>query len=145
MEVIQTMASEILVNLALGVITLLGAYGMFYISKAAGKIRAQTQQMEDDRQRQILIDALDDVETLAVTTVGAIEQTAAKSIREAVKSGIKDREELVALGEKAFCEIKAAIAPEAQRVITENLGSFDSYLTNLIEAQVLALKASTEK
>ena len=32
-------------------------------------------------------------------------------------------------GELRFDEVKAAIAPEAQQVITDNLGSFDKYLT----------------
>ncbi len=145
MEAVQTMASEVLVNLALGVITLLGAYAMLYISKASKKIKEQTQQIMDDKQRQLLVDALDDVETLAIVTVGSIEQTTAKTIREAVKSGTKDREELMALGKKAFEEIKASVTPQTQRVISENLGSFDDYLANLIEAQVLALKTSVKQ
>ena len=36
--------------------------------------------------------------------------------------------------------MKAAIAPEAQQVITDNLGSFDKYLTAVIEDAVLNIK-----
>ena len=36
--------------------------------------------------------------------------------------------------------MKAAIAPEAQQVITDNLGSFDKYLTAVIEDAVLHIK-----
>lgn len=47
---------------------------------------------------------------------------------------------MVALGKQVFDEVKASIAPEAQRVITKNLGSFDEYLTKCIEAAVLEIK-----
>ena len=50
------------------------------------------------------------------------------------------REELLALGKQVFDEVKAAIAPEAQQVITDNLGSFDKYLTAVIEDAVLHIK-----
>ena len=43
-------------------------------------------------------------------------------------------------GELRFDEVKAAIAPEAQQVITDNLGSFDKYLTAVIEDAVLHIK-----
>ena len=66
---------------------------------------------------------------LATVSVGAMEQTTAKALRDAVKNGTASREELLALGKQVFDEVKAAIAPEAQQVITDNLGSFDKYLT----------------
>ena len=50
------------------------------------------------------------------------------------------REELLALGKQVFDEVKAAITPEAQQVITDNLGSFDKYLTAVIEDAVLHIK-----
>lgn len=83
------------------------------------------------------------MENLARVTVGAIEQTTAKALREAVKDGKTDREELLTLSTKAFEEIKGKVGPEAQKVITQNLGSFDEYLSNLIEVKVLELKAET--
>ena len=140
MEAIQTMASEVLVNVALGVIALLGAYGVYYIQKAAAKVQTQTAQIKDEAARKLLDDALDDVENLAVKSVGAMEQTTAKALRDAVKVGKGDREKLVALGKQVFDEVKAAIAPDAQAVITRNLGSFDAYLTKCIEDAVRRVK-----
>lgn len=143
MELIQNAVTEVMVSLALGVVSLLAAYGMFYIRKAADKVREQTRQLQDDQLRKQLINALCDVETLATVTVGAIEQTTAKQLREAVKDGQTDRMELVALSKQAFDDIKNKVTPEAQKVITKNLGSFDEYLTSLIETKVLELKAET--
>lgn len=96
--------------------------------------------LREEGDRKVLDDALEDVANLATLSVGAMEQTTAKALREAVKGGKASREELVALGKQVFDEVKASIAPEAQRVITKNLGSFDEYLTKCIEAAVLEIK-----
>lgn len=140
MELIQSAASDVLVNVVLAVIALAGAYAVYYIRLGAAKLKEQTAQIKDEAGRKVLVDALDDVVNLATVSVGAMEQTAAKALRDAVKSGKASREELLALGKQVFDEVKAAIAPEAQQVITENLGSFDKYLTAVIEDAVLRIK-----
>ena len=134
MEIIQSAATELLVNVALAVLALAGAYAVYYIRLGTSKLKAQTAQIEDASTRKVLDDALEDVANLATLSVGAMEQTTAKALREAVKGGKASREELVALGKQVFDE------PEAQRVITKNLGSFDEYLTKCIEAAVLEIK-----
>lgn len=142
MNIIQSAATEVLVNLALAVISLAGAYAVYYIRLGASKLKAQTAQIEDESARKVLDNALADVENLATKSVGAMEQTTAKALRDAVKSGAANREDLLALGKQVFNEVKAAIAPEAQKVITDNLGSFDDYLTKCIEDAVLKVKQS---
>lgn len=139
-QVIQSAASEALVNVTLAAITLAAAVAMYYIKIAAAKVKAQTAQIKDESGRKLLENALDDVVRLATVSVGAMEQTTAKALRDAVKSGVADREELLALGKQVFEEVKAAIGPEAQKVITDNLGSFDNYLTKCIEDAVLQVK-----
>ena len=143
MEAIQFKATQVLLQLALAAITLLGAYGTYYAQKATKKIQAQTDRIKDDSARTLLTNALEDVNELAGVTVGAIEQTTAAALREAVKSGKTDRAELLALGKQAFEQVKAAVTPEAQEAITKNLGSFDEYLQNLIENAVLKVKQET--
>lgn len=142
MNIIQSAATEVLVNLALAVISLAGAYAVYYIRLGASKLKAQTAQIEDESARKVLDNALADVENLATKSVGAMEQTTAKALRDAVKSGAANREDLLALGKQVFNEVKAAIAPGAQKVITDNLGSFDDYLTKCIEDAVLKVKQS---
>ena len=142
MNIIQSAATEVLVNLALAVISLAGAYAVYYIRLGASKLKAQTAQIEDESARKVLDNTLADVENLATKSVGAMEQTTAKALRDAVKSGAANREDLLALGKQVFNEVKAAIAPEAQKVITDNLGSFDDYLTKCIEDAVLKVKQS---
>ena len=140
MEIITSAASTMLVNVALAVIGLAGAYVVYYIRLAAAQAKTQTKRIEDTAARELLENALDDVVNLATVSVNAMEQTTAQAVRDKVKEGKADREELLELGRKVFREVKAAIAPEAQRVITQNLGSFDDYLTKCIEDAVLKVK-----
>lgn len=142
MEIITSAASTTLVNIVLAVIGLAGAYAVYYIRLAAAKAKAQTKRIEDTAARELLENALDDVVNLATVSVNAMEQTTAQAVRDKVKEGKIDREELLELGHSVFQEVKDAIAPEAQRVITQNLGSFDAYLTKCIEDAVLKVKRS---
>ena len=137
MDLIINAASDALLNVVLAVIALAGAYGVYFIRLGAAKLTAQ---IKDEAGRKVLEDALDDVVNLATVSVGAMEQTTAKALRDAVKSGKAKPEELAALGKQVFDEVKAAISPQAQQVITDNLGSFDKYLTAVIEDAVLKVK-----
>ena len=142
MEIIRSAFTELLTSLALSVITLAGSYGISYIHVGVSKVKAQTAQIKDARSRKLFEDAITDVANLAALSVNAMEQTTARALRDAVKTGTKNRNDLLALGRQVFDEVKAAIAPETQRVITANLGSFDAYLTKCIEDAVLKVKQS---
>lgn len=142
MEIIRSALTELLTSFALGVITLAGSYGIYYIHVGVSKVKAQTAQIKDTRSRKLFEDAIADVASLAALSVNAMEQTTAKALRDAVKTGMKSKNELLALGKQVFDEVKAAIAPETQKVITANLGSFDAYLTKCIEDAVLKVKQS---
>ena len=142
MNIITTAASEAVVNITLAAIALAAAYAVYYIRLAATKVKKQTQQIEDESARALLDNAIEDVRNLAETAVGAMEQTTAKALRDEVKTGKVSRDELISLGESVFNEVKASIAPEAQRVITENLGGFDKYLRSVIEDTVRKVKQS---
>lgn len=140
MEIITGAASDALVNILLAVITLGGAYALYYLKLGAAKVKAQTAQIKDEQARNLLENAVDDVTNLVSVGVGAMEQTTAKALRQAVKDGKADREELLALGKQVLGEVKAAVAPEAQEVITKHLGNFEDYVMKCIEDAVLKVK-----
>lgn len=142
-QIIMNAAGSLLTNVVLAILALVGAYVLYYINLASAKVKEQTGQIEDDRARKVLEDALDDVVNLATVSVNATEQTVARALREAVRNGTADREELLALGKLVFDEVKLAITPAAQEVITKNLGSFDDYLSAVIEDAVLKVKTSS--
>lgn len=140
MEAITNAAGELLVNFTLAILSLAGAYAVYYIRIGTSKLREQTAQFKAEAGRKALENALDDVERLAALAVNHTEQTAARELRELVKAGTGDREKLLELGRKVFSEVKEEIRPEAQRVITTHMGSFDRYLQQCIEDAVLKVK-----
>lgn len=142
MQIIMNAVRTLLTNVVIAIIGLMGAYVLYYINLVAAKVKEQTGQIEDDRARKVLENAMDDVVNLATVSVNAMEQTSARELRRAIKEGTADREELCALGKLVFDEVKLAIAPAAQEVITKNLGSFDDYLSAVIEDAVLKVKMS---
>lgn len=140
MEQIQSVASDLVVNVVVGLLGLLAAYATYGIKVGASKLRLQAQQIQSTEQRRLFLAALDDVEALTGKTVAAVEQTTAKALREAVKAGTADPEALKQLALDAAVEIKAALQPSTVLLITKHLGNFDDYLAKCIEAKVLELK-----
>lgn len=141
--IITGAVTQVLTNVALGVISLLAAYALHYISVGATKLREQTAKIVDEHERTLLDNALNDVEKIAYKTVAATEQTTARQLRQAVKDGKVDRAELLRLGEQARWDVTKAISPDAQELITDNLGSFDAYVSKCVEEAVLKLKPTS--
>jgi hypothetical protein len=144
METTQQFLTQIAMNVALAGVALLAAYATNAMHKLTEKVKAETMRIKSDEQRKLLNDALDDVDILTKKTVAQIEQTTAKTLREAVKEGIRDKRELEALSIQAFNEIAEALKPESKAMIEENFGDFSKYLTKVIEEKVLELKSESQ-
>ena len=132
--------SQMLPDLALAVLSLLLAYGINALRKLTEKVKTETRQIKNEEQRNLLLDALNDVDELATKTVTQIEQTTAKTLREAVKDGKAGKPELEALGTQALKEITEALRPECRELIEKNYGNLSTYLTKTIETKVFELK-----
>ena len=83
MEVIMQMGNELLVNLLVGVLSVLAALAICGVQKGIVYLKQQTAQLKDDGLRATLDSALEDVGRLAEVTVGSIEQTTAGVLRDA--------------------------------------------------------------
>lgn len=144
MDTAQQFLSQIIIDVALAGVALLAAYAINAMRKLTEKVKLETQHIKDEEQRKLLTDALEDVEILTSKTVAQIEQTTAKTLREAVKNGVRDKTELEALSMKAFNEIAEALKPESKALIENNFGNFSKYLTKAIETKVLELKSTSQ-
>lgn len=140
MDVFLGELSGLLLDVALAMLGMLAAWAVYYIRLGAEKVRAQTAKLRDEAARSMLETALDDVQRLVELSVGAMEQTTAKALREAVKNGTASREDLLALSTCVFEDVADRIRPEVQEIITKNLGNFDDYLSTCIENAVLKVK-----
>ncbi|EKS54280.1 hypothetical protein D186_23676 [Citrobacter freundii ATCC 8090 = MTCC 1658 = NBRC 12681] len=136
----QATIHDIMYSLSTAVITLLATYALYYIRKGIAKVQSEAELIRSDQQRQMVMTAIKRLDDVATKTVRAIEQTTAKELREAVKSGKASPEELKQLARHAFNEIYAQLGPEYLGVLTATLGDIDQYIRNTIEAKVLEMK-----
>jgi ABC-type phosphonate transport system ATPase subunit len=139
-EQTQPMMLDIISGIGLSILGLMAAYATVYINRAAIKVRAETAQIKDQQQRDLIWMATSRLEEVAKITVSKIEQTVAGKLRQAVKDGKVNREELVALGKKAYDEVLKTVEPQVVKVLKDNLGDLKTYLESTIEAEVKRLK-----
>ncbi len=139
---VMEMANQVLLNVAVALIALAGAYATFYIKKATVKLETEAQKIKDDTQKELVVEALWRLDDVAEKTVNKIEQVTAKSIREAVKNGTKDKKELTLLAGDAYNEITTILEPEYVNLLKNTLGDFDTYLKNVIEDKVKKVKGA---
>lgn len=132
--------NQMLTSILIALISLAASYAVLYINKLKEKAMVETAKLKDEKHRQLVNDALDQLNRLAAKTITKIEQTAASEIRQAVKDGKTDKEKLKALAVKAYDEIYLTLKPEYRKLLEKELGSFSKYLEDTIEEKVFEIK-----
>lgn len=140
MDQIQKITVEILANVIIALVTFIAAYATVYLQKAIKKLKLETEKIKSDERRELLKSALERLEDVTKMTVNKIEQTTAKSIRDAVKDGKLDKEELQLLAYDAYGEIVEVLDPEYKKVLEDSLGDSETYILNLIEEKLEEIK-----
>lgn len=140
MEGIQGAVTDVLVSVALAVITLLGSYAVYYIKKASDKVKVEIEKLEDEEFENFISRALNRLSEVATLTVNKIEQQTAKILREAIKDGKASKTELEALSMDAYSEIIKVLEPEYVELLNDVLGDTKVYIMNLIEDKLVEVK-----
>lgn len=135
---------EALTNIGIALLSLLSAYLVYYINKLVQKIKVETAKIEDEKQRKLVEDALNRVNDLAYKTVAQIEQTTAKSLRQLVKEGKADKEQLLALGKQAVDEVYAQLSVDTKKALTDECLDVEKYIRDCVESYVLQIKEATK-
>ncbi|SFH21578.1 hypothetical protein SAMN05660649_04283 [Desulfotomaculum arcticum] len=136
----EGLVQDFLYNLSLAVLTLLASIAIYGIKKMTDKLVAETNKIDSEEERGLIHDAIFRLDDVAEKTVKKIEQTVAKEMRQAVKDGVKSKEDLIELSKVAFNEIKKTMEPEYVNALKATLGDVDAYIRNTIEAKVLEIK-----
>ncbi|MCR4442948.1 MAG: hypothetical protein QHH10_12005 [Peptococcaceae bacterium] len=117
------------------------AYATLYINRLAAVAKAEAAAIKDSAQQELASQAIDMYKDLVTTVVGRIEETVAKQIRIAVKEGVKNRQDLVALSRAAYDEIMATVEPALVETIKTQIKDIETYTFGLIENAVVQVKA----
>jgi len=146
MQELQSTLNETLISIGIACITLAGAYATFYLRRLTEKLKLETEKIQDDRQKELVIEALYRLDDVANKTVSAIEQTAADIIRKDISISDGDRKEkLQELGIRAYDQIIKTLEPEYVKALNESLGDFEGYVKSTIEDKVRLMKEEKHK
>lgn len=139
-EQLQAVITDVLTNVVLGAIALVGSYAVYFIKKATDKLKLETYKIENEEFEKLFHTALQRLSDVTTLTVNKIEQKMAKAIRQSIKDGKIDKSELELLSMEAYFEIKKVLEPEYLELIEETLGDAQTYITNLIEDKLIEIK-----
>lgn len=138
---ITNAATQVMLNLVLGVITLLGALGTYYLQKATQKLQVETVQIKDEAARNYVNAALKRLDDVTEKTVNKIEQTTKKEVLAAIDAGTVHPDKIKDLALDAYNEIIKTLEPDYMQVIQDTMGDAQTYIMNLIEKELEELKS----
>lgn len=137
------MIMDILVSVVVALLGLAASYVTLYAKKAKAKAEAEISKIQCEQKQGLLLGALTQIDSLVEKTVGAVEQTTAKALREAVKDGTADREKLVALSQQVYAEVVLQLSDEYEQAVEGGITDVYTYIMNCIENQVLKVKSAS--
>lgn len=118
------------------VIALLGlaiAYGTSFIRRASERLQEQTE-------AELVQHLIANLERVVLVTVAAAEQRVAKDLRQAVKEGKADREELLAIAGSVKQEVLDILGVETMWLLEEVFGDVNALIESYIESAVAQVK-----
>ncbi|WP_113671212.1 hypothetical protein [Vallitalea guaymasensis] len=143
MEQIQETITNLGITIVIGIISLIGAYAVKFITQLTAKAKEQTTLIKNDNMTFLIREAMERINQVSKTVVTSIEQTTAKELREMVKDGEIEKEEIEKLGQKAFDEVVKVCNNEKQ-YLSKWITNVDGYIQNVIEQKVFELKQETK-
>lgn len=140
MEQLQT-GLTMLEQLIIGATISIGfAYAIKYAKKGISYVKSKDVLIEDERLRKIFDSALNSLDNLITTNIVSAENTLKPKILDAIADGKVTKEELKTLSTTVKDNVLKQLGEDSTKVLTSNLGDFNSYLENRIEKILEDLK-----
>jgi len=139
-EQLRTEVLQAATTVTVVLIGLASTFAVSYLRWAADRVRQEANRMQDRSKAELVWNAVQRLEDVAEKVVTKFEQPLAAELRQAVKEGRASRDDLAALGRRAYEEVLATVEPDVERILHETLGDFENYVRSVIEAQVWRVK-----
>jgi hypothetical protein len=136
----EVLIQKVLTDVLLALITLAGAYAVLYINKLKIKADAEIEKIADEKQRKLIQDSFERINDLVIKTVGSIENTVAKDLRQMVADGKVDKAELEKYGKQAAEEIYSQLSDDTKALAEVQINDLYKYIMDAIENQVGLIK-----
>lgn len=142
-EQLQPVLREFVVTLATGLLAVLSAFLVALAKKGFDWISQKIDAMKSQSLREDARKATELLETVVTTTVTALQQSLGDDIKESLAKGDGKytKEDLQNLKYEAIATIKHQLSESTTQILNGIYADLDSYICDLIEAAVHALKS----
>ena len=125
--------AQSVVTLVIALLGLAVAYGTSYIRKASQRLQEQTE-------AELVANLISNLERVVLVAVEGAEQRVAKDLREAVKDGKANREQLLAVADAVKRDVLDILGTESVWLLEQTFGDVHTMIENYIEAAVAKVK-----
>ena len=136
MDEVKTLVNTLAITVIAGAIGILVAYAKLTLKKIELKVQAETAKIEDDKTRDMILLAFNNVKDVVNNAVITAETTIVTELKNANEDGKLTKED----GENVFNTVKnkvlAQVSDDTKLAMNTVIGDFDSYIEDLIHAQL---------
>ena len=140
-ELLQNTVIQLLGIVIGGILAIASAYMTLFVAKATQKAKAETEKLNDERQRKIINATLNKVDELLRTNIIALENTAKKDMLALIDDGKIEKDELKKLAQDVKENVLNQLGEDSLAILNDTLGDVNGYLEARIEEKLAEIKA----
>ena len=139
MEGLQNQINESLYTIVGLLISLATIYIVIYLNKLISKAKIEATKIEDEQQRKLVVDGLEDLRRTLVKNIVATEETTKQAMIKS-KQGNLTKEDYKKLAEEVLIKTKDQLSNDTLSLLSRNYDNLNSYIESELEAQLKEVK-----
>ena len=139
MEGLQNQFNESLYTIVGLLISLATIYVVIYLNKLISKAKIEATKIEDEQQRKLVVDGLEDLRRTLVKNIVATEETTKQAMIKS-KQGNLTKEDYKKLAEEVLIKTKDQLSNDTLSLLSRNYDNLNSYIESELEAQLKEVK-----
>ena len=139
MEGLQNQFNESLYTIVGLLISLATIYVVIYLNKLISKAKIEVTKIEDEQQRKLVVDGLEDLRRTLVKNIVATEETTKQAMIKS-KQGNLTKEDYKKLAEEVLIKTKDQLSNDTLSLLSRNYDNLNSYIESELEAQLKEVK-----
>ena len=138
-EGLQNQINESLYTIVGLLISLATIYVVIYLNKLISKVKIEATKIEDEQQRKLVVDGLEDLRRTLVKNIVATEETTKQAMIKS-KQGNLTKEDYKKLAEEVLIKTKDQLSNDTLSLLSRNYDNLNSYIESELEAQLKEVK-----
>ena len=138
-EGLQNQINESLYTIVGLLISLATIYIVIYLNKLISKAKIEVTKIEDEQQRKLVVDGLEDLRRTLVKNIVATEETTKQAMIKS-KQGNLTKEDYKKLAEEVLIKTKDQLSNDTLSLLSRNYDNLNSYIESELEAQLKEVK-----